>query len=343
MRWWRRRGGDEHRHAEPGERPYTDALLAALFERSARPRNIDPARTGVAIACSQMVGRCLSAAVLTPAGDVADAVRRILYEAGRRLVLDGDSVWRIRYDGRLWFSQAASYDVRGEPDPMTWVYQVVEHGPTMTRSAIVPGEDVLHFRRNVDPIRPWRGTSPLASEAARALAGVEGHEADEAAEPHGFLLPAPARDSDESFTALANAVADSRGSTTVVDHQRQGPAAGGQDYRVQRFGWQPPEGSSRMYSELGMAVAASLGYPIELIGGQGSAAREGLRRFLHTTLSPIADVIEEELETKTGVAVRLDLSAIHAADVMGRARAYGSLVNANMPADEAARVTGLRT
>ena len=79
------------------------------------------------------------------------------------------------------------------------------------------------------------------------------------------------------------------------------------------------------------------------IGAQGSAARDGMRRFLHTTLSPIADVLEEEVEAKTGVELRLDLRAIHAADVMGHARAYGSLVGANIPPDEAARVTGLRT
>ena len=84
------------------------------------------------------------------------------------------------------------------------------------------------------------------------------------------------------------------------------------------------------------------GIPVELISkGEGTASREARRRLLHGTIDPVARIVAQELSAKLETDVTLDLSALHASDVQGRARAFSSLVSAGLPIAESASVTGL--
>ena len=60
-------------------------------------------------------------------------------------------------------------------------------------------------------------------------------------------------------------------------------------------------------------------------------------------MDPIAKLISAELTEKLETEVDIDLSAIHAADVQGRSRAWRSLVgkDATMTPEAAARLVGL--
>ena len=73
--------------------------------------------------------------------------------------------------------------------------------------------------------------------------------------------------------------------------------------------------------------------------------REGLRQLYHLTLQPVVKIVAAELGRVLEVDVDLDLSALAAADVQGRARAFRALVGGNnqsgIEVDEARRLTGL--
>ena len=53
-----------------------------------------------------------------------------------------------------------NYDVRGGPDPATWVYRCVRHGPSRTTTTLLSADAVLHFRYAVDAVAPMEGRRP---------------------------------------------------------------------------------------------------------------------------------------------------------------------------------------
>ena len=58
--------------------------------------------------------------------------------------------------------------------------------------------------------------------------------------------------------------------------------------------------------------------------------------------NPWAKLVVEELAVKLDTpTLALDFTELRAADIAGRARAYGVLINAGMPPAEAAEATGL--
>ena len=78
------------------------------------------------------------------------------------------------------------------------------------------------------------------------------------------------------------------------------------------------------------------------IHGTGGSARESYRQFLASTIQPLAKLVVEELADKLDTpTLALDFTELRAADIAGRARAYGVLINAGMPPAEAAEATGL--
>ena len=57
---------------------------------------------------------------------------------------------------------------------------------------------------------------------------------------------------------------------------------------------------------------------------------------------PLAKLVIEELSAKLDTPTpAFDFKELRAADIAGRARAYGVLINAGMPAAEAAEATGI--
>lgn len=74
----------------------------------------------------------------------------------------------------------------------------------------------------------------------------------------------------------------------------------------------------------------------------GTALREALRQFLHLSVVPLAEIVATELRDKLELpSLALSFTRLHAADVQGRAKAYSSLIQANMEPGQAARITGL--
>ena len=103
----------------------------------------------VASACVLLYQRAIGAA----RAEGPDWVQRlltpgVLAQIGRGLALDGEALFLIDGDfGDLRLLPVSSpADVRGGPNPASWMYHVEVPGPTEMLSLDVSGDQVLHFR-----------------------------------------------------------------------------------------------------------------------------------------------------------------------------------------------------
>ena len=88
---------------------------------------------------------------------------------------------------------------------------------------------------------------------------------------------------------------------------------------------------------MGETILACCGVPVELAElGQGTAARESWRRFLHATIDPLGRLVAEELTEKFEFPVSLNFDSLMASDISGKARAFQSMVGGGMDITKAA-------
>ena len=93
-----------------------------------------------------------------------------------------------------------------------------------------------------------------------------------------------------------------------------------------------------------MSILSACGVPPSLAmpNSDGTAQREAWRRFLFSTISPVARIVAAELAVKLDTpALRFAFDDLYASDLTGRARAYSSMVSAEMDKERAARLAGL--
>lgn len=358
MKWWPwAKRAPERRSTAQG---YTAALTAALeagASGSAAPDSA-PLATAALEAASGLYARCLAAAVVTGVPDVADALTPpTLALIARNLVRRGEDHHRIYVrGGRLVLEPVGFAYAHGDgPDPMRWTYNATLYGPTDSRHEWVPGASMLHCRYSVDASRPWLGVPPWswASTTGQAIAALDRFVAREAAAPHGSLLgmpESPQIDEDGEIRPLDAFRADlfkAKGGTLITEYSGADPEAptGQRGSRLEhlRFGMQR-ETIDALRTATGRDVLAACGVPPTLFvaNSDGTAQREAFRRFLHGSLRPVARIMEAELRMKLDApSLALDLSELHAADVAGRARAFGAFVKAGMDPLDAARETGV--
>ena len=117
------------------------------------------------------------------------------------------------------------------------------------------------------------------------------------------------------------------------------------DYQPQRLGANPPASLATLRTDAARAVLSACGVPVELVTpGDGTSAREGLRRFLHLTVQPLAAIVASELRVKLDTpTLSLSFDKLFASDLSGRARAFQSMVGGGMSLDQAAALAGLLT
>ena len=311
--------------------------------------------TAAAQTAAGLVARSLAAADVTPDLPETRAVnRRFLYDAGRDLVLRGEGVWRIEVRGaRLDLRRAASWDVYGPVDHREWTYRLLLPGPDRQETVYELEPGVVHAKWGESLNEPDRGRSPfeLALSSARLLAGIEGQLANEAIAGSALLIPAPiAGAEDDEVTKLTEDIKTADGSPVLVptgaggSYEDAGSSGGmASDWKQRRIGIDPTQELVRLRQDAGHDLLTAAGIPVELAraGSTTSAAREAFRRFLHSTLRPIAGILEDELREKLHPEIRLDLTPVSAADVSGRARAFQSMVGGGMEVERAARLSGL--
>ena len=91
-------------------------------------------------------------------------------------------------------------------------------------------------------------------------------------------------------------------------------------------------------------VLAACGIPPQMFGfgsSDSAALREAWRITLHGVISPLGDLVTEELAQKMGQDVSLSWRRLRASDLTGNARALASLIEAGATFQTAADAVGL--
>ena len=114
------------------------------------------------------------------------------------------------------------------------------------------------------------------------------------------------------------------------------------DWRPERLGPAPPDAMEKIRDGAFLHVLAACGAPASLFStDDGTAQREAFRRYLTTTVQPLARLLEHELSSKLEGEVKLDFSALYAHDLAGRATAFSKLIAGGLPVNEALVTSGL--
>ena len=342
---------------------YTDLIVSGLVATASGTGARNASRTAAVEACAGTWARAMAAATVAPVTLATAGVgAAFLSDLGRRLIRAGDAVYVIEVgpDGVI-LLPAATWDVAGSYDPAGWRYRVTLAGPDVTVTRTVPAAGVVHVTWATAPGRPWAGVSPLAwaSETGRLSGALEEALADEAAGPRGSVLPIPESqreptdddaDGDDPLAGLRGDLLRLRGSLALVESMAGGYGdRGGRpdaDWKSRRIGAEPPDVLATLRSDAALTIYAACGVPPSLVTmpADGTGQREAWRRFLHGSVSPVARIVQGELRTKLDTpALALDFTALYAADVSGRARAYRSMAgkSATIPEGEARRLAGL--
>ena len=344
--------------SQPGG--YTSQITAA-FEAGAEG-SVSGAPLAVAAleAAAGLYARCLSAALVKGGGRAAEALTPpVLALMARNLIRRGEDHHRIYVRRGMVVLEPVgfAYAHGSGPDPLSWHYSATLYGPTDSRHETVPAGAMLHSRYAVDASRPWSGTPPWswAFTSGSAIAAVETLLRDQARAPHGYLLsvpeaPQPGEDEDvRPLDAFRSDVSSAKGASLIVespdrwDESNSMRGSASSSFAVTRFGMDPSVAVA-LRTETGRDVLSACGVPPTLFvaNSDGTAQRESFRRFLHSSLRPMARLIETEARSKLdSPGLMLDLSEIHAADVAGRARSFKAFVESGMDPQDAALNTGV--
>ena len=339
MRWpWKR--------AELRRQDFSDQVVSALLAAAQG----SPGSVGGLASLETAAGlysRCLAMAEVQGADIGPDMLACI----GREIVTGGEALYALRVDqGGIRFLPAASWDVAGGPDPLTWRYSVQLSGPDGQTQERQHGAGVLHFAWARPAARPWRGLGPLdiAAETARLAYGSTRHLADEANTTRGYLVqhPRPNPSNEEVAIDTDRLQLRFQGGHYLVPSARsqwQGEARGNfpDIYRPIRLGATPDPNLVAVQAAADQWVLNAAGVPPSLFAAAGADTREAFRRFLHSSLAPVGKLVEAELTAKLERPVTLGFEGLFAADLQGRARAYASLVQAEFDRGSAAHLAGL--
>ena len=326
----------------------TDAIVSALISQaggSSVPPSVEA--LGAVEAAAGLWSRAFASATVEPATPATLALTpSVLAAIGRGLAVRGEVVFALDVNGAVELTQASSWKVSGGTRPETWRYTVelpLSRGGVVKRT--ISADAVLHVRYATRPGAPWVGLSPLgmADETGALATWIERRLAEEASTAIAYVLPLPeAADVDK----LKADIKGGRGRLHIVDTTAAGwgdgsIAAPQRDWKSNRLGADPPESLGKLRSDVKNDIFGVYGIPSS-IHGTGGSARESYRQFLSSTIQPLAKLVVEELALKLDTpTLALDFTELRAADIAGRARAYGVLINAGMPPAEAAEATGL--
>ena len=322
---------------------YTDLFVNQLLAQAGGNVYADVSSTAAAELCAGLWGRAFASAELSPA--IPGIGPGTLGSVARAMVLRGEYLAAIDVDnGGLRLLQAYSWTVAGSADPRSWHYSVELPGPSGNETRQLPSDGVVHCRWASSPSTPWRGEGPFQSSSLTGalLANLEKTLAAEAGAPSGYVLPTPKDGADTG--ALQATMKTLRGRTGVVETTSSGWGQGNsqaprQDWAVKRFGSDPPSELRELREDAAEAIVATCVPPGLAFGNtDGTAAREAIRRWFHTSVLPVGKTVEQELRTKLEMPeLKLTFLGLEtfASDTVGKARTVGQLVAAGIGVEEA--------
>ena len=326
----------------------TDAIVNALISQASGGSSPPSAGDLAAVeAAAGLWSRAFASATVLPTTPTTSALSPgILAAIGRGLAVRGDVLFAIDFLDGVVLTQASTWEVRGGTRPETWTYLADFPVPGGVRKRTLPAESVIHLRYATRPGKPWEGVSPLgmASETQALACWLEKRLAQEVSTATAYVLPLPEGRSDSA--SLKADLKKGGGRLHLVDTMATAwgdgkQSAPAQDWVSKRLGASPPETLGKLRGDVKADIFGAYGIPSS-IHGTGGSARESYRQFLSSTIQPLAKIVLEELADKLDTPnLAFDFTELRAADIAGRARAYGVLINAGMPPAEAAEATGL--
>ena len=330
---------------------YTDQILAAIHGAAAGNRAAIDKTAALEIAAGTVGRAFASAKVSGPARLIQPLEPAFLAEVGRQLIRRGEALYAIQVSnmGSVSLLPAGSWDIAGTARRESWRYRVDLYGPSGSETLNMGAESVLHFRYATDPARPYLGLGPLqfASLSGRLHSEAAGALADESAGIRGYVMPYPIGGDDSSITRLKSDLAGLKGRLAFVETTAAGlgegrDAAPRRDWEAQRIGADFPAPLVDALTASGRSVLAACGVPVELLErGDGTSSREAWRRFLWSTIQPLANCATREL--RRGLEsdeISLTFEELRASDLAGRARAFSQITDGKLPAEKAAELVG---
>lgn len=317
---------------------YTDAIVDALARTATGVTQTDDhSKIASVEICRGLWARAFASATITPENNrTAGLTPQLLARMGERLLLSGQAVYLIEIEGgAVALREVNSYSVDGGPNPASHRYEVTLDGPSDSVTQTVSRDALVHVDIGGGPF----GRIPTTLKLAARL---ESKLSDEVNSPVGNVLPVPAVD-----TALQNDISALAGETTLIETTQAGygdmqnkPM---KDFEAQRIGANPPPTLEGLRESANRTILAAAGVPQSLLGGaDGTYQRELFRFFQVTTVEPLGKLVQSELRASLDVPdLTLDFGEVRGADITGRSRAVGSLVQAGVPLATALRIVGL--
>ena len=334
---------------------YSDAVLR-LIEQQAAGTAASTTSTAAVEAASGLLARSFaSARVDAPEWAVSAVSGEFLSQVGRDLVRRGQSMHVIRVNsaGMVRLIPASSWHFEGSDDPDTWRVRVSTSGPSTSVTRNIPYTGVVFIRWGSEASTPYTGVSPMswASSTARLQSEVERALGDEASGPVAQLIPYPRNpdttdDEDGNDDRLLADIRAGKGRALLVETMASGQGEGRgsapqKDWVPNRLGPMPPEALVNLRGDAFTSVLAACGVPPSLfLDSDGTAQREGIRRFHQNVTLSYARILQDELTSKLETDVKLTFDG-YALDLQGRASAFQRLVAGGVGVNEALATSGL--
>ena len=334
-------------------RNLTTTILDAALARAEGTASVSPFAVGAAESVGGLQGRAMARANVNPPSLRGVLSPDVLYDMGRRLVLDGQwlALLEVGREGpRL--IRPSNYKVSGSYEPESWVYDIWMVGPTSTTRMRAGRDRVVHIILNASTDEPWRGRSALsvANQTGRALGELEAAIANESQSPVGSLIASPeGAPNVGTLQKRLNGLRGARGGTVALVESVAGGygdrgAAPAMDWKPHRLAPAFTAAEVDLRESVEATVCGLLGaHPILISGrGDGTLAREQYRRFLRTSVESTAEIAAVECGRVLGQSVSFDFSKLRAGDTTGMARTFRSLVGreASVPIEQALALAG---
>ena len=302
---------------------YTDVIQSTLYDAAlgslGKPQ---PQETSAVLACCRLWSAAASSFAVTPAGG---PLPDVLAALGWRLGRFG------YFAARLEGTQFHTVD-RFRRLSSGWFAVETTRAELTTRTVVAPGAFLLVELPGKRA--PWR------SSGAEALAALDRSLALDSGKPVGLIVGSGlegALDIGAVTQTLVGAwKSDFKAGSVVVSDGKPTAAHVGPSPQLL-------EGAANLRPDLAGSIFDSYGVPRNMFLGAGAGSRDSLRMFTATTGSWLASLTERAArrvldDTLTVSATRANTPA----DVVSKARAFGSLVAGGIEKDEALRLAGLR-
>ncbi len=324
------------------------ALAVQALQDAASGNTVSSAIAAIEV-CKGLWGRAFASARIEPDNAITCGLTPEIMELiGRSLISPGELVLEIVVeDGELMLLPASSTTISSGPLPASWLYQINLSGPSSTESRVSSSTRVVHLKYSVDAERPWQGVGPLKrSELTCTLAGaLETALRQEAGGSVGSLIPVPPA---KDLSTLQTQIRALKGRTALLDTTSGGFDQGSEgapktDWDPKRLAPSFTQAEVLARDSVVASILGACGVPVSMLGkADGTLSRESYRQFVTSSVGPIAKVAQKELADKLDTPdLSLDFTDLRSADIMGRARAYASMVGAGLSPDQAGDIAGL--